>query len=1164
MKTLILILQLFAATLLHAEVADIWMTNLQNEDTVTVQIGSEMEFLVRINTYATRISGFQCFLEFPEELMEPIPYSADANGWLYDMAIFPGIVIFADNHDDRIGYLPDYQLDWCYQSGYVNQEGRPTFLANGTACKFRLRFLQPVDRQVISFIHSNGTFRNTIYWADESAEEHRFNVERPLVIKVVGLSFGPLPDVYLTSAEPEDSLNLYEFLPEIEGYPDSSYTFSWRFIGGQRVCTIDTLRRDDGFWMYYADNGDSERSVDLRITASSNNLSATDTMSVFKGEPPVLSDTMSTSDPFLEFNEDECETIDLDDYVFDLDDPDEDLEWELLNPETIVQMDLNVDHLATFCGPQDWNGRDTLCLVVRDPGGMADTACVIINVLPVNDEPRLMLPDTMRIHPDAVYTLALDSLTYDPDHDDSELTWLCTNDTSLVALRLFPDDYRLELEVQEGTPLWSEVSFVVTAADPTPAFGRDTMLVIVTSYPPVWTNMSDVVLNNGATQTRSLNEYVEDLDDDDNTLVFSCWGNQRTNISIDAGSHVAQFSAPAGWQGVERVYFRVTDPGGEFDIDTIAVASLLGGSPLAGLVPDLIMLPSATDNSIWLNQCVWDLDSPISAMSWQVDHQSLFTATIQPNTNVNVHAPAAMGTVDRPYWTVTDPDGHTATTSSIFAVIDTTGVPVVFPFEEIWMTTSSIDTSICLDDYVVDWDHTPQQISWSTQAATLFTSSVRASDRVLVIQSGSLDGDENLLLTATDPVGNTCNGSVLVHVSEGHPPIVSEFPPRYIIAGQTKTIYEMENYVFDQDLNEVITWSFLDPTDSPVTAVYYADGDSAVIVTDASYTGEDDLIAVATDRDNMSDMAAIRVTSLENRSPVLQSGVLANSAEPGIVDMVVVSNEALRSLEAYRVSDGASITFRRLTVLDDAVELRRADYQPDDVGDTIVVVATDLPGFTMVSGNVAADSIIFSSGSLSSTGDGLVSPDGLLRISSTGNGDSRWFIHQRRDLPAEDQLAAWAVFPVQGDCPLRVEIPAGHGELQIWDGYNWTAMQLSAPFSGRQHAELEGGRVLLRLVEKGCDTLPRSLVLHQAFPNPFNPSTWLSYDLPTKGDTRVVIHDLLGRKVCLLQSGAQEAGSHRLRWDGVNDAGVRVASGVYFAHLSHPTGECTVKMILIK
>ena len=1164
MKTLLLLLQLTAATLLQAQVAELWITDTQGQDTITVQIGSEREFNIYLNTFATRISGFQCFLDFPDGVIEPVPYSALPNGWLQNLNIFPGTVIFADDHDSRLDPLPNNQLDWCYQT-QVSQNGvRPTYVANGAACKFRLRFLQPIDNYVTRFSHDNGTFRNTIYWAGTSADEHRFSVERPLVITVIGLSFGPLPDRYLTSASPVDSLNLYEYLPEIEGYPDSSYTFRWQHIGGAAVCTIDTLRRADGFWMYYTDNGDDLRSVDLRITASSNSLSAIDTMTVFKGEPPLLADTLVASDPFLEFYEDECDNLTLDDYVEDLDDPDEDLVWELMNPETIVSMEIDQDRVATFCGPEDWWGRDTLCLVVRDPGGMADTACVVVNVLPVNDDPRLMFPDTMRIHPNEIYTLALDSLTHDPDHADSELSWMCASDTSLIALRLFPEDYRLELEVQEGTPLWSEAEFIITAADPTPAFGVDTMLVIVTSYPPVWTHMADVILDNGATQTRSLNEYVEDLDDADELLTFSYYGNQRTSISLDPVSHVAQFSAPQGWQGVERVLFQVTDPGGEFDVDTIAVASLLGADPVAGLVPDLIMLPAETNSSIWLNECVWDLDSPASSMVWEVAHQSLFTVNILANTNVSVQAPAIMGSVDRPEWTVTDPDGHTATTSSIMAVIDTTGVPVVFPFDEIWMTTSSIDSSIALDEFVIDYDHTPEQISWSVDPGSLVTPSVRAADRVLVIQSGSVDGSETLLLTATDPDGNSRNGSVLVHVSEGHAPIVSEFPPRYIIAGQTRTIYEMENYVYDPDLNEVIEWSFIDPVNSPVTAMYYAAGDSTVIQTDASYTGVDQLTAVATDRDNMYDSAAMTITSLENVAPVLQTGVLANTAEPGIVDLLVVSNESLRSLEAYRVRDNAPLSFHRLSVLDDTVELRRADYNTRDGGDTIVVVATDLPAFTMVSGNSTTDSIMFSSGSLNSFGDGLLSPDGLLRISSLQDEESRWLIQQRRDRGIPEQLAGWTVLSLAGEPGCRVEIPADAGELQVWDGYSWTSIAMSAPESGRRVGELEPGQIALRLIEGENPLLPTGLVLHQAYPNPFNPSTWLSYELPERGDTQLVIHDLLGRQVRVLHAGEQVAGSHRLCWDGRNEAGVVVASGVYFAHLNHPTGSSTVKLILMR
>jgi hypothetical protein len=68
-----------------------------------------------------------------------------------------------------------------------------------------------------------------------------------------------------------------------------------------------------------------------------------------------------------------------------------------------------------------------------------------------------------------------------------------------------------------------------------------------------------------------------------------------------------------------------------------------------------------------------------------------------------------------------------------------------------------------------------------------------------------------------------------------------------------------------------------------------------------------------------------------------------------------------------------------------------------------------------------------------------------------------------------------------------------------------------------------------------------SFFLSPNFPNPFNSSTTIRYDLPRASDVRVEIYDILGRKTELLFSGPQEAGTHAIVWESKNSP-----SGIYF------------------
>ncbi len=82
-------------------------------------------------------------------------------------------------------------------------------------------------------------------------------------------------------------------------------------------------------------------------------------------------------------------------------------------------------------------------------------------------------------------------------------------------------------------------------------------------------------------------------------------------------------------------------------------------------------------------------------------------------------------------------------------------------------------------------------------------------------------------------------------------------------------------------------------------------------------------------------------------------------------------------------------------------------------------------------------------------------------------------------------------------------------------------------------------------IEDGAEALPKDFALYQNYPNPFNPETQITFDLPTRVDVSLTIYNMLGQKVRTLVNESKPAGTHIVRWDGSNNQGVQVASGVY-------------------
>ncbi|MCX6138871.1 MAG: T9SS type A sorting domain-containing protein, partial [Ignavibacteriales bacterium] len=95
-------------------------------------------------------------------------------------------------------------------------------------------------------------------------------------------------------------------------------------------------------------------------------------------------------------------------------------------------------------------------------------------------------------------------------------------------------------------------------------------------------------------------------------------------------------------------------------------------------------------------------------------------------------------------------------------------------------------------------------------------------------------------------------------------------------------------------------------------------------------------------------------------------------------------------------------------------------------------------------------------------------------------------------------------------------------------------------------------------------SLPSVYSMSQNFPNPFNPTTQMKYTLPKDGLVSLVVYDILGREIRTLASGSYRAGTYVAMWDGRNNYGASVASGVYFYKLTAGEFVTTKKMLMLK
>ena len=115
-------------------------------------------------------------------------------------------------------------------------------------------------------------------------------------------------------------------------------------------------------------------------------------------------------------------------------------------------------------------------------------------------------------------------------------------------------------------------------------------------------------------------------------------------------------------------------------------------------------------------------------------------------------------------------------------------------------------------------------------------------------------------------------------------------------------------------------------------------------------------------------------------------------------------------------------------------------------------------------------------------------------------------------------------------------------------------------------AGMSGESLPVTVGEKRIDIsiVPSVFALHQNYPNPFNPVTEIQFDVPTESYVTLTIYNIMGQEVRRLSNGTLEAGFHSVRWDGMNESGEMISTGVYFYRLSSPSFTSTKKMLMVK
>jgi hypothetical protein len=107
-------------------------------------------------------------------------------------------------------------------------------------------------------------------------------------------------------------------------------------------------------------------------------------------------------------------------------------------------------------------------------------------------------------------------------------------------------------------------------------------------------------------------------------------------------------------------------------------------------------------------------------------------------------------------------------------------------------------------------------------------------------------------------------------------------------------------------------------------------------------------------------------------------------------------------------------------------------------------------------------------------------------------------------------------------------------------------------------------RSLSRTESSDIKAIPVNFALQQNFPNPFNPSTEIRFDLPENDHVTLAVYNMMGQKIKTLASRNMTPGYHSIIWNGTNDSGAKVATGMYFYSINTKNFQSIKKMLFLK
>jgi hypothetical protein len=147
--------------------------------------------------------------------------------------------------------------------------------------------------------------------------------------------------------------------------------------------------------------------------------------------------------------------------------------------------------------------------------------------------------------------------------------------------------------------------------------------------------------------------------------------------------------------------------------------------------------------------------------------------------------------------------------------------------------------------------------------------------------------------------------------------------------------------------------------------------------------------------------------------------------------------------------------------------------------------------------------------------------------------------------------------------PLATTSGAQYADASIQLGRTYYYKLTAFDFSGNESNFTDEKSIMVTSIEEG-NGIPIEFALRQNHPNPFNPTTSIRYELPQAAHVKISIYNSLGMLVTTLVDQDEQSGYHTIEWNGTDNSGNTIASGIYIYKMEAGTFSSIKKMLFIK